>query len=443
MNHNLNKHLFIIIGIIIILFIIYYANSNLKFLQNSILNIPISQPSKSIINNDPTFLLITPSSNDQKKYIQDSNDLNTVYDPNDPNYLKENITQFHYKKLLLDLDNINNRKIIKLKGITNEQSYTQSTTRDSLRLDLDQITKKIIPILNSYGYDFSSTNYGDVIVWTDKFNNEEIKYELFLWDKKYYFEIKLWIHCIKFVEKKYTQQYGVKKSPYLFPTFPIGYEVEDQIIPDPLNVIISGNMSNPPNGICSTKTPLPIKYFYLNRIDIWNSTLVVNYSKNMYPFPQIKITDNSKGLSGYTDMSIYYSNLIGNKPTVVQKKAIEENKWPTLYEQPPYIHEYPCKNPPINHWNEEGIYYYGNEEKYPQNEQDPKSIPPSSTNFTQKDDKICPTFCPGTRWSSTQEPLQPNFWVSYFQSQANCGDYEFLFDNSKSLPGVFVSGGKK
>jgi hypothetical protein len=38
---------------------------------------------------------------------------------------------------------------------------------------------------------------------------------------------------VKFVDTKYAGHYGVKKSPYLFPTYFIGYPCKDQLIPTP------------------------------------------------------------------------------------------------------------------------------------------------------------------------------------------------------------------
>jgi len=288
-------------------------------------------------------------------------------------------------------------------------------------MDLDQITERIINIINSKTYDFSKTNYGDVEVWTDKDNNEEIKYELFLWDKKHFFEIKLWVHVIKFVDKKYAGKYGVKKSPYLFPTYFIGYPVEDQLIPPPDQIIPSGNMSNYPEGVCDN-SPLPIGYLYINRVTIQNSTLVVNYYKNMYPYPVLKANENGRGMGGVTDMKLDYMKVKGdNNP--IYETATNYNKWPTLEEEPTWEGQYPAKAPPINKWNEEGVYYY---------EEGQGVIPEGK----------CPETCAGTRWSSMGEPLQPNFWVANYQSQP-CGDmFEGLF-NLVGPNGTFFGGGKK
>jgi len=360
--------------------------------------------------------------NNEDNRIFLTDDIKGVFNENGPEYLKENSTQFDWKKLLKNLDDINKGKMIKLKGETNYQFYTQSTTRDRLRMDLDQITQQLITILNSNTYDFAKTNYGDVEVWTDKHNNEEIKYELFLWDKKNFFEIKFLVHVIKFVHKKQCAMYGVKKSPYLFPTYFMGYNVEDQIIPPPGEVIPTMNSSNYPEGICDN-APEPIKYLYLNRVEIWNSTLVVNYAKDMTPDMMMPVSaaDKPNTIGGVSDLKLYYSNVKGDHNPLYQKAKLYNQTF-QLPDEPAYKKNYPCLNPPLD-WNEEGVYYY-----------------PKGTGALPQ--KVDPRFCVGTAWSSMKLPVEPNFWVNNYNS-FNCGENEWLFDNSKSLPGVFVGGGKR
>ena len=103
---------------------------------------------------------------------------------NEPDYKYENITQYNFNRLFQTIKKINNEKI-SFKNNSNYNFYTQSTTDDKLRMNLDIITKYVVLILNNDNYyDFAKTNFGDVEVWIDKIGNEEIKYELFLWDKK-------------------------------------------------------------------------------------------------------------------------------------------------------------------------------------------------------------------------------------------------------------------
>ena len=249
-----------------------------------------------------------------------------AFNPNGPILTEENSTQFDWKKLLNNLDKINNRKLIKLKGATNYQFYTQTTTRDRLRMDLDQITKQIIPILNSNSYDFSATNYGDVYVFSDKKNNEEIKYELFLWDKKHFFEIKFLVHVIKFVDNKSVSQYGVKKSPYLFPTYFLGWPTQNMMIPPPDQVIPSMNAANGDNGVCPDE-PQKIKFLYINQVLLYNSTLVVNVMKNLPTDIMMKVGEGENQMGGVNDSKLDFLRVIGDKNPIFQKSR-DYNKWP-------------------------------------------------------------------------------------------------------------------
>ncbi len=429
MNINHQTMIYILL-IIIILYVIYYSVQHRKKLIENPLFSPIKKYFNEKEDNDDdkgAIEEIEEENEDEKKRLQNKNiveEEESLYSPDGPNLIRENKTQFEWKRLLHALNQINNRKKIKLKGMTNHQSYTQSTTRDRLRLDLDQITQKIIPLLDSENtYHYAPTNYGDVEVWTDKHDNEEIKYELFLWDKKHYFEIKLWVHVLKFVDKKYLGSYGVKKSPYLFPTYFIGYDVQDQIIPPPGESIPTMNASNYPKGMFSEKEPLPIQYLYVNSVKIQNSTLVVNYHKDMYPYPMLKVGEGEGTMGGTSDQSLYFSRIKGDKQPIYPN-AKNYNKWISLPDEPTWKGEYPCKAPPINKWNEEGVYYY---------EKGQGAIPKN----------VDPKFCPGTRWSSMEEPLEPNYWPSNYTVDNLCGENSWLFIYQNPSNNTFYGGGKR
>ena len=171
-----------------------------------------------------------PKNIDVPQFVQDYE--NISYNKN-PNYRYENITEYNFDRLFKKLERVNKKKIT-LENKSNYNFYTQSTTEDKLRMDLDMISKYVILLLNDDKYyDFNKTNFGDVEMWVDNKGNEELKYELFLWDKKNYFEIKLWVNVVKFVEKESMQHYGIRDTHYIFPDFNIGYPFKDQIIPLP------------------------------------------------------------------------------------------------------------------------------------------------------------------------------------------------------------------
>lgn len=406
----------IYIGIILLMIVAVYVYSMKK--SNDSLWLISSLGSTK--NREEDIIEVIDNKGGKHQYKNYVEMIETIYDPKGPNLLKENQSQYDFKKLLINLDKINDRELVKLKGMTNHQSYIKTTTRDRLRLDLDQITEKIIPLINSGSYDFVKNGYGDVDVWTDKHNNEEIKYELFLWDKIHYFEIKFLIHVIKFVDPNHAGKYGVKESPYLFPTYQIGIPSEDQMIPDPMSVITTGNMADSANGIC-TKDPLPIQHLYINRVSIQNSTLVVNYYKNMYPYPILQTTEDGRTIGGITDMKLDFMRVKGDNNPIFQTGR-EYNKTIRLDEEPEWQSSYPCKAPPLD-WNAEGVMYY-----------------PKGTGVYPQGK--CPAVCAGTRSSSMLIPTEPNFWVNNFQSQP-CGPiFQNLF-NSVGPNGTFFGGGKK
>ena len=159
----------------------------------------------------------------------------------DPNYRVENINQFNYDRLYEKLQGVNEEKV-ELKAPLNYTFYTISTTDDKLRRDLDIITKYVLLIINQDNYyNFAKTNYGNVKIYTDQQNNANYIYELFLWDKKNYFEIKLLINIIKFPKKNKLYKFGIKQKKYIFTDYLIGFPSADQLIPLPLNVIPTQN----------------------------------------------------------------------------------------------------------------------------------------------------------------------------------------------------------
>jgi len=360
--------------------------------------------------------------NDTPNFVQDYiNGTNN----SSPNYKFENVTQYNYEKIVETIKEINKKKEIHLKGKTNYNSYTQSTTDDKLRMDLDAISERVVPILNNNFYDFRKTNYGDVEVHVDKYGNEEIKYEIFLWDVKNFFEIKLWVHVIKFIEKTNMDIYGIENKKYIFPYYNIGMDSKDQMIPSPTDVIISAHFDLSTTSI-KPNVPEKIRYLYLNKIEIQNSTLIVDYQKDKFPENRFQVSELPNHFSGVTDMSLEYVNIktpVDSGPYL--ERGLQYNKWPTLNEEPKWKGQFPSKPMPF-HWDMDGLYYYGKKDEKP------------------NDDGKCGTYNPGVRSSPMAEPLQPYFWPSNYSVPRNCGEYGSLFalSNGISDGSVFVGGGK-
>lgn len=340
------------------------------------------------------------------------------------NYKDENSTQFNFNRLFDSLKKINKEKKT-LKGPTNYNFYTQSTTQDNLRMNLSIISKYVILLLNNDAYyDFQVTNFGDVEIWIDKKGNEEIKYELFLWDKKNYFQVKLKVHILKFIEKDEIKKYGIRDKHYIFNYYNIGFPHLDQLIPLPEEISVSGRFDLGTTTV-HPNNPSKIRLLYINSIEVQNSTLIVDYDKDKYPFNKLEVGE--KGFSGVNDGSLEYTglskNATRNDPYV--EFGREYNKWPTLYQEPDYIAQYPAKNPP-KHWDDSGIYYYG--------ENDASALDKSKCLNTET----------GVAWSAEKMPLQPQYWPTLATLPRNCGTYNDLFDLSKGPVGnnTFIGGGK-
>jgi hypothetical protein len=358
----------------------------------------------------------------------------------EPNYEYENITQYNFDRLFKKIQRVNKEKI-SLEGKQNYNFYTQSTTDDKLRMNLDMITKYVLLVLNNDTYyDFSKTNFGDVEVWIDKEGNEEIKYELFLWDKKNYFEIKLWVYIIKFVDGV-VDKYGIKDTHYMFPDFNIGWPFKDQIVPLPTDTVTPGNFDTSLNSI-DPNNPSKIKYLYLNQIEIQNSTLIVDYHKDKYPFDKLTVDEN--GFSGITDQSLEYAVMKNNvKHNPYFDNARKYNEWPTLDSELKFYPQYPNVQPPQK-WTDEGIYYYDNELKDIDNTENKNDeIKYTNLDNVYKNDK-CDIYHAGTRWSEAKEPLQGQFWPSNYVLP-KCGENQWLFNNllgNSNTGSVFFGGGK-
>tara|TARA_A100001015_G_C15029482_1_gene732368 strand:+ start:1448 stop:2641 length:1194 start_codon:yes stop_codon:yes gene_type:complete len=392
-------YIYLLLIIVLVLIIGYYS----KFEKNN----------NVIKNENENFKPTNNLNNFTNEYI--NNKFNS-----EPDYYTENISQFGYDRLYNKLQMINNEKI-ELEGPLNNEKYIVSTIDDKLRRDLDNITKYVLLILNQDNYyDFSKTNYGNVEIFFNKNNDSNYIYELFLWDKKNYFEIKLLIDIIKIPKKSYIHNFGIKDKKYIFEDFNIGIPSKDQLIPLPLDVIPTEN-SKLSNEIYKND-PLKPKYFYLNQVKIQNSTLIVDYEKNNFNNNKMNIDEYS--FSGITDQTLEFNTFKSNN-NPINEKSVTSNKWPVLKEEPKWKGQYPAKTPPQS-WDVDGIYYYSNSDKIK----------------AAKNDTYSDMHDSGTIWSPMKMPLQPDSRPTLTTLPRNQGENYWLFD-SQGPEGTFFGGGKK
>lgn len=385
-----------------------------------IYNFQKEKTSNIFLKNKESNAIIPVTKNDKTNLSKFTNFYVTQKYSSDPNYYIENKSQFDYDRLYNKLQLINNEKI-ELKGPLNHEKYIVSTIDDKLRRDLNNITKYLLLLINDDNYyNFSKIDYGNTDIYYNFENDSNYIYELFLWDKKNYFQIKLLIDIIKIPEKSYIHKFGIKDKKYIFEDYTIGTPSKDQMIPLPLDVIPTQNkkLSNE----IHKNDPLKPSFFYLNQIKIQNSSLIVDSEKNNFNNNKMEINEYS--FSGITDQSLEFNNFKSNNNPINDKNNVS-NKWPKLSEQPSWKGQYPAKTPPQN-WDVDGIYYYSPEDKIK----------------ASKNDTYSDMHDSGTIWSPMKMPLQPDSRPTLATLPRNTGENYWLF-NSQGPDGTFFGGGKK
>lgn len=412
---------YILIFVIALILLVFSTKENIK---NNLLNYDKEKPTIDYSSNNIIEKININKEDSKVKEDCITPNYQVNKDCLKPNYLVEDETNFAKKELLIFLSKVN-KKPIKLNSPCIYKSYTHATMGDLLRRTMDEISDRVLTLLNKSGtYGFEKANYGDIQVWSDATGNKEYKYELFVTSLKHYFQLKLYIHVIKFIKKDEMKPYGIKSSPYIFPTYHNGYPTKDQLIPAPHEVIPTGNI------VLSTKSMKPnnvekAEYMYLNHIDVENSTLVINSHIQKNKEFIMDVGENG----GIIDNKLEYTHLAkGITNTPIQPVAREANKWVETPDKPNYIGQFPCKVTP-DRWDEDGVYYYS-------------KVRNNQLNKEERDYESCD----GTRYSTEPLPLQPNFWVTNYAEAGtgvNCGPNSWMFSNYEGPLGTFVGGGKR
>jgi len=306
-----------------------------------------------------------------------------------PDFSKENYTEFMRKRLVVDLAKFKNERR-NLKGKCEKEKYIWNTTDKFLKDELNQISKIVIERLNNQcRFDFNYSGYGDINVKKDCKGNKHYIYELFVWDKVNFFQVKLNINLIKYVKKGYVEDCSRENNPNLvFPYYKIGIPSKEQLVPTPMDVIPTGNVVLSTASI-KYPVPSPIEYLYINLIDVENSTLIINHTQ--------KNKDTLCG--GFGDGSECFSFVKGDSDPYIEP-AVIRNKWTRLPNQPYCMNTWPC-TPKPNDWDSLGVY-----------EPD------------VKDSKECP----GETWAAEYVYPQPTFNPTVTELPRDCGQNYWLFD---------------
>ena len=329
------------------------------------------------------------------------NETLTLNDLSKPNLSIENSTQFFHINLLKNIKQNQNKKPIQLKSPCKVNKYTDSTTNTSLLSDIDVINKIIIENLNKgHDYKFVKTNYGNIVELIDKKGIYNYIYNVFLQDVKNIIMINLKVNIIVFPDKNIKRYFGndittcAEITTSAFPVYNIGIPSEYQYIPLPTEVIPTSGDIISTKGI---KYPRPIKpkYVYINRLDILNSTLVVNPNKKCL----------SNFVKGKVCKSPEFTWVMGDHNPYIEKSE-KRNEWPTLNNQPKCKGQWPC-TPVTQKWNTDGVYS--------------KKPEPSK-------------LCPGKTWATKDLALQAQYWPTLATIPKNSGENAWLFELSRGIP---------
>ena len=309
-----------------------------------------------------------------------------------PDFSKENYTEFMYKRLVKDLSKFTSNQQ-KLKGKCKETKYIWNTTDKFLKDEMNQVTKIVIDNLNKQcKFNFNYSGYGDIKIKEDEKGNKQFNYELFVWDKKNYFQVKLDVNLIKYVRKDYIlPKKRSNNKNLIFPYYNIGTPSKEQLIPTPMNVIPTGNDVISTSGI-DYPVPSPVEYLYINSISIENSTLIIN-SQNR--------KNDVQTCGGFADGSESFSYIKGDSDPYIEP-AVIRNKWSRLPNQPYCVNTWPC-TPKANDWDSLGIY--------------------------QPDVKDT-SECPGETWAAQYVYPQPSYNPTIATLPRNCGENYWLFDQT-------------
>ena len=337
----------------------------------------------------------------KNKKLKYNSETLTIHDLNKPNLSIENKTQFFYVNLLKNLKLNQNKKTVRLKSNCKVNKYTHSTTDEALKADIDVINGLIVDNLNKgHNYEFVKTNYGNIIELIDQKGVYNYIYNVFLQDVKNVIMINLKVNIIVFPDKNIKRYFGhdietcADITTSAFPVYNIGIPSKNQYIPLPTEVIPTANDILSVKGV---KYPRPIqpKYLYVNRLDILNSTLVVNPNKRCL----------SNFVKGKVCKSPEFTWVTGDHNPYIQKSD-DRNQWPTLHDQPKCQGQWPC-TPITQKWNTDGVY---------SNKPEPSKL------------------CPGKTWATKDLALQAQYWRTLATVPKNSGENAWLFELSRGIP---------
>ena len=283
---------------------------------------------------------------------------------------------------------------------------------DKLRILMDSFLAKIRELAPQT--DFWVTGYESWRIYQDKDSPLKInQIDCFIYDRVNWTQVRLLLEIIEMPTKESMGKYEcrhindkslqtcAKETTPEFPTYPVGYPVNNQLIELPTETITSGNQVANYKGI-NFPIPCPFEKLWINWVEIVNSSLVLNAFEN-YPDKQLEgIYNIPFDHSEYKLKGKYFPYQDINRVT---------NQWPTINTQPKGVEPWPCTPVPFV-WDSQGVR---------------PEVKPTRT-------------CPGKRTSLFETELTASYDPSMFNYPRGVTDYTWLFANTNKDMGLAYEG---
>lgn len=322
-----------------------------------------------------------------------------------------NSTQVKSMELNSLLDNLCTKYYV-LNGKCKKKHYIQSIINDNLRQEcqpmIDIVTRKMN--INNAGMKFIFNYLKNLIIFINEKGSKHYIMDTFfqidgISGYSYPMEVRLLIDCVVISPKtelsilnmEIEEKENLEEMNFL-PSY--NADKDENILknyPTPMDVIVT--------GLETTKLPSESsnmkKSVHFNCVKIFNNDIILN-AMCIYD------TDRQLIVEGITDNVLDYTKYTGCSTPYIEPSRIR-NKWPHLNFMPKKGEQgqWPCVEQDNSYWNNLGVY------------------PPKKTN----------SKCPGIRASTEMMPLQPTRHPINWETPLNDGEYSWLFDRARGIPG--------
>lgn len=318
-------------------------------------------------------------------------------------YIKENKTQFTFNELLKLIEDYNSNTPFSM-DVKDRKHYEEAIIDQHLREQCQYLVNSLFAKMNSKQPNFFLFYIYPQNVIIEKGVRGETRYiiDTLAYEKNFDIALRLKISVVgldSFVDNNLNANRMVNVAALTTPEFPsyfIGYPVPtNQWIPMPSEVIPSGLDTLSEKGKLYKQVER-YKYLYIERVDIFNSDLVLQPTK---PTRNIEGKDE---VPPFTSSPVYGDH----NPFIDIAKV--RNRWPKLANEPDEPKAWPCTKIPFT-WDSQSV---------------PVPYPKDTNN------------CPGLSYA---DPPQFASRASYNPTitglPINGGQYDWLFTRSRGIPG--------